>query len=89
MCAGILVHRTKTSGSGSSADGRDSLMDIRKKAKDYEWHIFHNRMDHSDSYPRWVNDPYAGYLGNAVIEWPKVAEEILTKIDLGKQEAGQ
>ncbi len=86
---GVLVHRTKTSGSGSSKDGRDSLMDIRKKAKDYGWHIFCNRMDHSDSYPRWANDPHAGYLGNAAREWPKIAEEILAKIGLSKQEAEQ
>ncbi|WP_423907823.1 ParA family protein [Candidatus Spongiihabitans sp.] len=86
---GVLVHRTKTSGYGSSADGRDSLIDIRKKAKDYKWDIFTNRMDHSDAYPRWAKDPYAGYLGNAGIEWPDVAKEILAKIDLGKQEKEQ
>ena len=84
---GVVVRNTKTSGSGYSKDGRDSRNDIRKKAKAYGWDIFDNWMHHSDSYPRWANDPLAGHLRNAAKEWPKVAEEILTKINLNKQAA--
>ena len=84
---GALIRNTKTSGSNSSKDGSDSWADISKKAKDYKWDIFTNWMHHSDSYPRWANDPNAGYLRNAGIEWPKVAEEILAKIGISKPKA--
>ena len=86
---GIVVRTIKTSGPGNSKDGWDSLDDISKKAKDYGWDIFENWMWHSDSYPRWANDPHAGYLRNAAIEWPKIAKEILAKIGLSKQETQQ
>lgn len=86
---GVLVRNTKTSGSGMTKDGRDSLGDLQKQAKNYGWNIFHNRMHHSDSYPRWANDPHALYLRNAEREWPKIAKEILAKIGLSKQDAKQ
>lgn len=82
---GALIRNTKTRGQSYTRDARDSLNDIRKKAKIYEWDIFRNRMDHSDSYPRWANDPNANYLRNAAREWPKIAKEILTKIGLSKK----
>ena len=84
---GVLVHRTKTSGSNSSKDGRDSCEDISKKAKDYGWDIFQNWMHHSDGYPRCAKDPNAKNIGNARYGWPKVAEEILAKVGLNKREA--
>lgn len=86
---GVLVHRTTTSGSPSTADGHSSWKDIRAKAAKYGWDIFDNTMHHSAAYPRWANDPNAGYLRNAGQEWPKIAEEILAKIGLNKQEAEQ
>ena len=82
---GVVVHRTKTSGSASSTDGRDSLDDIKKQAKNYGWEILSHTMDHSDGYPKWANDPRAVYLGNAKWEWPKIAKEILAKIGLNKR----
>ena len=84
---GIVIHSTKTSGSPLSEDGRDSLQDIRLKAKDYGWDVFQNWMYHSDGYPKWSKDPNAKNLGNARYEWPKVAEEILAKVGLNKREA--
>ncbi len=86
---GIVVHTIKTSGSGNSKDGWDSSSDINKKAKAYGWGILENRMYHSDGYPKWARDPHAVHLGNAEKEWPKVAEEILAKIGLSKQETQQ
>lgn len=83
---GVLIHTTKTSRANPSKDGRASEVDIAAKAKDYGWQIFANRMHHSDSYPRWAQDPHAGYLRNAEIEWPKIANEILAKIGLHKPE---
>ena len=86
---GVVIHRTKTSGSTDSKDGWDSLDDIRKKAREYGWDVLENVMHHSDAYPRWAKDPFAGYLGNTEHEWPKIAEEILAKIGLRKKEAEQ
>ena len=84
---GVIVHRTNTSGSGPSKDGRDSWKDISKKAKVYGWDIFENSMYHSDGYPKWTKDPSAVHLGNAANEWSKVAEEILIKIGFSKPRA--
>jgi len=86
---GVVIHRTKTSGSADSKDGRDSLEDIKAQAREYGWDVLQNIMDHSDAYPRWAKNPFAGHLGNAVDEWPKVAEEILAKIGLHKTAAAQ
>ncbi|MGR3914606.1 MAG: ParA family protein [Gammaproteobacteria bacterium] len=86
---GIVVRTTKTSGSVRSKDGRDSLEDISGKANEYGWHVFENRMEHSDGYPKMARDPDGPYLGNAVHEWPKIANEILAKIGLSKPEAAQ
>jgi len=88
---GVVIHRTKTSGSADSKDGRDSLEDIREQAREYGWDVLQNIMDHSDAYPRIAKDLYPGPLGgaNAPHEWPKVAEEILAKIGLRKKEAEQ
>ena len=83
---GVLVHRTKTSGSVPSKDGRDSWDDIKEKADEYGWHVFEEWMCHSDGYPKWVRNWAASHIGNANYEWPKIAKEILTKIHLVKQE---
>lgn len=88
---GVVIHRTKTSGAPDSKDGRDSLDDIKRQAGEYGWDVLENIMDHSDAYPRMAKDLYPGHLGNANAphEWPKVAEEILATIGLGKKEAEQ
>ena len=86
---GVLVNRTKTSGSKSSEDGKISAEDIMTKAKKYHWHVFDNWMQHSDAYPKWVKDPLAGNLRNAGNEWPIIAHEILTKIGLIKSDSVQ
>lgn len=86
---GVVIHNTKTSGSISSKDGRDSLEDITKKARKYKWEIFKNKMAHSDGYPKLAKDPFATRLGNVEHEWPKVAEEILVKLGLNKRGTGQ
>lgn len=86
---GILVQTTTTSGSNPSVDGRNSLVDIIGKANAYGWHVFSNKMHHSKGYPKWASNRLASQLGNASHEWPKVANEILAKIDLSKPGATQ
>ena len=82
---GVVVHVTTTKGSNLTVDGRESLDDINQKAADYGWHIFSNKMYHSAGYPKWASNPLAGHLGNAEIEWPVLADEILAKIGLAKK----
>lgn len=86
---GVVIYRTKTSGSPSSEDGQDSWDDIKEQASRYGWDVLENVMHHSDGYPKWAKDQGASRVGNAVYEWPEIAKEILAKIGLDKREAAQ
>ena len=82
---GILINMTRTSGSWPGPHHASSVKEVRDTARKNGWHIYQNKMYHSDGYPKMMREQYASYTGNAKKDFPPIAKEILQSLGFDLQ----
>ena len=81
---GVIINRSRTSGTPPGPHHEESTEEIETLAKEYAWPVLEKCMYHSDGYSKLMKDPYGPYMGNAPREFSFVADEILQSLGFSK-----
>ena len=81
---GVIINRSWTSGGYQGPHHEKAEAEIKALASEYAWPVLAERMHDSRGYPKLTESPFTDYPGNAVHEFPKVADEVLQSMGFSK-----